>query len=355
LHATREAIKKEDKAVVVEGEFDLLSSFQAGVANVVAIKGSALTDGQLLLIKRYTQNITLALDSDFAGSQAARRGIEIAEGMGFNIAVVSLPVGKDPAECIEKGAHLWKKAVESASSIYDFVINLACGKYDKNEAIGKKKIGEEVIPFLGKIVNPIVQSHYIKYLANLLTVSEESIAAAIRTVAKKEAVAVVLPTTPVTTPREEMLEEYLLSLIVQNPDPSEVFAGVMNKIVLDDFYVSPVRKIVEQLILYFKKHKKLNVSVFTQVLTSEIIPTFDRAFMQDIAGILANSQTLQRELDFTAKEVKKAALRRTINNLSTKIRQLEDKGQEIEVKKASEQIRQAISSMRALEKDGASS
>jgi len=75
LYITKEAIKKEKEAVLVEGEFDMLSSFQAGAANVCAIKGSALTEGQLLLLKRYTENLILALDSDFAGSEAAKRGI----------------------------------------------------------------------------------------------------------------------------------------------------------------------------------------------------------------------------------------------------------------------------------------
>ncbi len=79
---------------MVEGEFDFLASFQHGVANVVAIKGSALTEGQILLLKRFTENLSLALDADFAGNEAAKRGIEAADNAGM----LRRPIIVEPAQ-----------------------------------------------------------------------------------------------------------------------------------------------------------------------------------------------------------------------------------------------------------------
>lgn len=355
LDVTREAIKREKKAIVVEGEFDLLSSYQAGVTNVTAIKGSALTAGQTLLLKRYTENLVLALDSDFAGNEAARRGIEIAEAANLNVKVVSLPFGKDPADCVEKGAHLWKDAVSKAISIYDFVIKVALEKYDRSDALGKKKIGIEVVPFLAKIANPIVQSHYIKYLTTQLEVSEESIISSIRLFAKKETSVELSSISSSALPdRSELLEEHFLSLIIQSARPDQSLASVMTIVTMDDFYIPPVAKIIQQLLLYFKKHKKLHIKEFAYVLTSEVVPTFDRAFMGDIGEILGDEKTFHHELTFTAVSLKKISLRRTINNLSTKIRQLEEEGKEEEAKNTNEKVRQLLTAIGELEKDSVS-
>jgi DNA primase len=82
LDVTKEAIKKADSVILVEGEFDVISLFQNGVSNVVAIKGSALTEGHIRLIKRFTQTIYFCLDSDIAGDTASRRGILLADAAG---------------------------------------------------------------------------------------------------------------------------------------------------------------------------------------------------------------------------------------------------------------------------------
>ncbi|MEK7165930.1 MAG: CHC2 zinc finger domain-containing protein, partial [Patescibacteria group bacterium] len=88
IDITKEAIRKVGSAVVVEGEFDLISSYHAGVGNVVAIKGTALTEAQIALIKRFAERIFLSLDADVAGDAAVRRGIEIADQLGVEILVV---------------------------------------------------------------------------------------------------------------------------------------------------------------------------------------------------------------------------------------------------------------------------
>ncbi|KKR56946.1 MAG: primase protein [Candidatus Woesebacteria bacterium GW2011_GWC2_40_30] len=90
LNLARGLIKKKKTAIVVEGELDLISSWQAGIKNVVAIKGSALTEEQVKLLSRFAQRFILALDSDMAGDAATRRGIKVASDMGVEIKVAEI-------------------------------------------------------------------------------------------------------------------------------------------------------------------------------------------------------------------------------------------------------------------------
>ncbi len=351
LDVTKEAVKREKEAVVVEGEFDLLSSFQAGITNVVAIKGSAFTEGQTVLLRRFTENICLALDSDFAGSEAARRGIEIAEKAGLVVNVIELPFGKDPAECIEKDPHLWKRAVKATIPIYDFIIKTAFAKYENDGVVGKKKIGNDVIPFLSKIENPIILSHYTKELAKKLQVGEESIELSIRNFQKKkEDLQVFKTVTSSNISRDVLLEEYFLSLIVQSDDPHKSLALALKILTPDDFYQPPVKKVLELLAGFLHSHKKFEIKKFSSLLTSEVVPTFDKAYLIDRSNILSDGKRFDKELVHTCCEIKKMSLRRRINSISTKIRQAEEKETNPDNKKLNEQLRELLTQVREVDK-----
>ncbi len=174
LDITRSEIKLSGQAVVVEGEIDCIASYQAGIKNVVAIKGSALTDRQAEILKRICDTVVLALDADIAGDAAARRGVEIAEKAGLNIKIVVLKDAKDPGDFATENPEGWKKVVAEAIPIYDFYLNSAVTRYGL-EASGKKKIGQELLPIWSQIQDEIVRAHYIKLLAKTLDVDETDI------------------------------------------------------------------------------------------------------------------------------------------------------------------------------------
>src|SRR5205823_1827215 len=98
LHLARAAITKEDRAIVVEGNTDVIALRQAGLQPVVASMGTALTERQLKELSRLTQRVFLCFDSDAAGEEATLRGMELALRQGFDVRVVALPHGKDPAD-----------------------------------------------------------------------------------------------------------------------------------------------------------------------------------------------------------------------------------------------------------------
>lgn len=226
LEHTRSAIKAAGTAVVVEGEIDAIASFQAGVTNVVAIKGSALTERQVELLRRICDTVILALDTDLAGDAASRRGIEIAEKGGLLIKVAVWEDAKDPGDLAIADPEGWKKIVEAAIPIYDFYLQSAVTRYGL-EVGGKKKIGQEIVPILAKIQDEIVKAHYLKKLAGLLDVDEADIRVQLGKVGQpaSSAQAPVAQAVPDEQTRQEMLEGYVVGLALQEGKLTELFAA----------------------------------------------------------------------------------------------------------------------------------
>ena len=171
LDITRAEIKMVGWAVVVEGEIDAIASWQGGVKNVVAIKGSALTAKQVELLRRICDTVILALDTDVAGDAAARRGISIADSAGLMAKVINSKSEtlnpkhfKDPGDWAIEDPEGWKKAVEEAIPVYDFYLQSAVARFGL-EVSGKRKIGQELLPILANISDEIMKAHYIKKLA----------------------------------------------------------------------------------------------------------------------------------------------------------------------------------------------
>ena len=217
LDITRSEIKNLGWAVVVEGEIDAIASWQAGVKNVVAIKGSALTEKQVELLRRLCDTIILALDTDVAGDAAARRGIEIADKNGLMVKMVKLAGAKDPGEYAITDPEGWKKAVAEAIPVYDFYLQSAVDRYGL-EVVGKKKIGQELLPIWANISDEIVRAHYIKLLTKTLGVEEEDIRQQMaKTLISKSEILnkSQIPNPKSQIPRREILEEYVVELALK--------------------------------------------------------------------------------------------------------------------------------------------
>ncbi len=225
LDLNKAQIKSTGFAVIVEGELDSMASFQAGVENVVAIKGSALTGRQVELLKRYTDTIVLALDADLAGDMAARRGIEMAEKAGMIIKVVesgSIKVNpkkyKDPGEWAIGDPEGWKRGVEEAVGIYDFYISSAVERYGL-EATGKSRIGKELLPLWARIEDEITKGHYVKKLAEILGVMEEDVRKQMNKLQIKGGAAESVTSEKeekIKRTRKDVLEEYTVGLALRN-------------------------------------------------------------------------------------------------------------------------------------------
>ncbi|MDP1722459.1 MAG: DNA primase [Candidatus Gottesmanbacteria bacterium] len=324
LDVTKAAIQKEGEAIVMEGEFDVISSFQAGVGNAVAIKGSALTEGHVNLLRRFADRLILSLDSDLAGDAAARRGIEIADRAGLDLRVASMPVGKDPDDAARESPVLFKKALKAAEPIYDYFIASAIKRYDAHDAFGKRKISDELIPVISKIENPIVQGHYVKKLALALDVSEDAIQDGMRKlirtqrVGKKEEDGGGAEETKKGRGREENLEIYVLAILLQGKT-IELYEELKEQLRLTDFTIRPARQIVEHLDHYLADHRIFLIKDFADQLPRELESSFDEAFLWDMADILDDGERLSREWTKALSELKRAHLRRRMHALSKEL------------------------------------
>ena len=167
-------IRKKDTCVLVEGQMDVLMSHQAGVLNVAAISGIGLTVYHLDLIGRLANNLIVSFDSDEAGLVAAGRGIDLALGKGFEVKVVVLPFGKDPADVASKDYSAWKKAVEESRHIIDFYLQTLSEKIKEPREL-KNKVEKIILPYVNLIESEIGKSHWIKEISKRLDIREESI------------------------------------------------------------------------------------------------------------------------------------------------------------------------------------
>jgi DNA primase len=346
LDVTRGEIQKENEAVVMEGELDLISSFQAGIGNVVAIKGSALTEGHVNLIRRYTERLAFALDSDMAGDAAARRGIEIADRAGLDMRVVILLSGKDPDEAVRENATAVKKAIKNAIPIYDYFISSAVKRFDATSAFGKKKVSEELLPILAKIENPIVQGHYIKKLAKTLDTSEETVVESMRRIAKGDGFGgLKADKHEEATTRSQKLETYVLALVLQGKT-AELFEELSDRVTCADISNPAVKKILEYLKSFLATNNVFLIKDFADSLPVELVPTLDEAFLWDIGDQLTDEELFAREWNATLREVERAVVKRKIQNVTGLMRHADT------TKKEDDELRGLTDRLKALEKEG---
>ena len=196
LHLARKAIREAEAAIVVEGNLDVVAAHQAGFGNVVSSQGTALTEHQLRLLKKYSKRIILALDADEAGDAATLRGLTVArealdreadfvfdprglvktEGrLGADVRVMTLPEGLDPDEVIRQNPGEWRALVDAAEPVVAYVIRVLTENRDLDDPKVKTGIAETVLPLIADVAQPIERDTYRQKLARVLKVDERSL------------------------------------------------------------------------------------------------------------------------------------------------------------------------------------
>ena len=175
LHLAKKAIQKEKFSVLAEGNLDVISSHQAGVKNVVATAGTALTQMQLKLLGRFSPDVRLAFDEDRAGIAATERAIPIAASTGVQLSVVTMPSGKDPDELVRTNPDAWVEVISKAEYAVDWIIKTYQKNLDLHNVLGKKQFANAVLPVIKGLSDKIEQDHYIQQIADLLGSDVESV------------------------------------------------------------------------------------------------------------------------------------------------------------------------------------
>jgi DNA primase len=197
LDRARKPIRVADQAVIVEGYFDVIALHQAGYENVVSPMGTALTEDQLRLLKRFSRTIVLALDPDAAGQKAVLRGLDAArqamdrEGeLGFDargllrnearlqadLRVASIPDDLDPDEIVTRNQDEWARLIENAKPIVTHVMETLATGQNLNDPKAKNQIAAQVIPLIEDLPNALERDTYRQALARMLRVDEGALA-----------------------------------------------------------------------------------------------------------------------------------------------------------------------------------
>jgi DNA primase len=196
MDRARKPIRTADQAVIVEGYMDVIALHQAGYENVVSPMGTALTEDQLRLLKRFSRRIVLALDPDVAGQKAVMRGLDAArsamdkEGeLGFDargllrnearlqadLRVASIPDELDPDEIVARDKDEWARLVENAKPIVTHVMETLAADQNLNDPKVKNQIAAQVIPLIEDLPNPLERDTYRQALARMLRVDERAL------------------------------------------------------------------------------------------------------------------------------------------------------------------------------------
>jgi len=328
LNLTRSFIKKKKVAIVVEGEIDLISSYQAGIKNIVAIKGSALTEEQVRLLGRFAPKFILALDSDMAGDAAARRGIKVAGEIGVEVKVARITGYKDPDDAARGNLESYKNDLIHAEGIYDYFIDSVFKRNAGESGATKAKISKEIIPILGEIGDRIVQAHYANVVAGKLGVPLESV---LEQIAKVTGSNSTVPSGPPSLEamaeqsRTDLLEERLLALVFQSD------LAIFNFKNIPDLITLPLnRKIVAEY-KKFTSTKPFNLTEFGKSLPAELLPGFTKMVLIDNQNLMDNPEELKKELDLIKKELKIQIVREKLKKLASKMREMEGKGESAEL------------------------
>lgn len=252
LDKAKMAIKSEDLAILVEGQMDVITAHQNNFKNVIASSGTALTEDQIKLMKRYTNNIALGFDMDKAGQMAADRGIREAMRAEMNIKVIIMPNGKDPDECIKNSPKEWIEAVKEARPIMEYYFDKVFADLNLNEVEDKRKAAKEILPIIMKLGNKIEQGFWLRKLSEKIEVDENLLRETISAQTKSE-VSPQKRQSEKEEPRvrqsqEVMLSELLLALSLKFPG---LLSYVINHIQDDQIGGVVNKAFYKNLIIYY--------------------------------------------------------------------------------------------------------
>jgi DNA primase len=177
MHQAKQAVRTQKIAVIVEGNLDVIASHQAGVKNVVATAGTALTEHQLKNLGRLTPDIRLAFDADRAGIAAAERALPLASKVGVELSVITIEDGKDPDELIAKDPKLWQQAIDNHQPALDWLLHVYQSRLDLTTASGKRQFSDVGLDIVRRLSDHVEQDHYIQKIAEIIKTDPSSLRA----------------------------------------------------------------------------------------------------------------------------------------------------------------------------------
>jgi DNA primase len=288
LNWAKDAVSREDAVIIVEGYLDCLRPVEAGIDNVAASLGTALTLDQIRLIRRYTRNVIMLFDMDTAGQSATARSLDLLLEEEMNVRVAALADGEDPDSFILKaGPDAFRQRVAQAVGLFDFKLGRLSLAHNARTIEGRAMICGEMLPAIDKIPSEVVRDGYVRELARRLEIPEETVlrerrrlqgAAAPRAVRVEPAAAIEVKE---ISPDEKFLLQLMLA------DPRWV-AQAQGQLSPEDFREPAARAIVGMIYADFGQGREFNAAVTAGAIDDRAVRSLLTQLVQD--SVLLNDQ-----------------------------------------------------------------
>lgn len=314
-----------DSLILVEGYMDLISLYEHGIENTVATLGTALTNDQGRLIKRYASTAIISYDSDDAGIKATLRAIEILKNQNINIKILNLKDCKDPDDFIKKyKKEGFLKAIDEAISHIQFQINILKKKFDFNKDEHLIKFAKEAALIIKSLSSPVEKDYYIKYVSKEYNIGfdamkEEVYGKNYNNKIKNYKKFSKFEQKPIEKIKniengEKFVEETFIKLLLNNKELRQIS---LLKISEDDFLINDSKEIFNLII----KNKELDKITIDKIKDLNI----SQEYLNDLDNISMNNINTynSKNVDEIIKSVKRNKLHKEVNELLQQQKQLE--------------------------------
>ncbi len=319
-------IVKSEYTLVVEGYTDVISLYQAGIKNVVAMLGTAFTSEHLHLLSRFTNKVVLLFDADKAGIAAAERGLGLLGQSKVDVFVVSLPSGKDPADFIvSEGESGFRKRLDESKPLIEFCLDLALRKHNLKEPLERAKAVNDSVEIIALLENAVLREDYLRKLEDRLNISYESLLSELKKVKRKKFKG---ENTVVSATLDAQVksEREALKFILQYPDKTDQFLLELT----EEYFTYPEHR---DLLLFLKSISKERLN------SADLINSIsDKKFVNLIT--LLSLEPINVDIDSWDKyfsdiliKLKDFFLKRQIYRLKLKLKEADSVGDAMEVDK----------------------
>ncbi len=241
LFLAKSEIVSEGYAIVCEGQIDCIMLQQASFGNTVATQGTALTENQALLLRRYCRDVVMAFDADEAGKKASLRGLDVFLEAGLRVRIAAFPPGLDPDSYVKRyGREKVEELIKGSPALLDFLLETLLSEYDVNTERGKMEISYQMLSAIAKLDSAVLKDSYLKKLSRKLGVSISALSEDMARTSMKRP----RPTASARRRKEEAsspVEKYLIKEMLASPG---TISMVKERLTPDDFIDPACREVV---------------------------------------------------------------------------------------------------------------
>ncbi|MDD5431817.1 MAG: DNA primase [Candidatus Omnitrophica bacterium] len=337
LNLAKDSIRENDFVVIVEGYMDFIMPFQEGFKNIIASCGTALTNEQARLLKRYTNKVVMVYDGDKAGELASLRSLDIFIEEGMDVKVVILPQGHDPDSFVLKeGVAKFREVVLNAYNLFDYKLKILRNRHNIKEAEGKRDVALEMLLTINKFKNSIIKAEYINRLSEEIGIGEEHILEELGKIkapaSRFEPVKEVSKRNLQINPTERLLIKLML-------EEKNLIDKLRNTLAPDDFQDQRVSKIVSTMFELFEKGKNIETSSLMQHFNDVDI---DQILCESLFLPELSMDSKEKVADDCVKRLKEEKVKLKKKNLHNEIARAQKLGDEQRLSELTEEFHNLI-------------